>query len=395
MRGARVDVKSIKNVQYVKQLDYLLLFAVLALSIIGAIAVRSALNAGINSEDAAVAAAAQSTFIKHISFLAVGFILSLVLARFDYGDYKILGFILFIISTLLLMYVKVNGVVVFGAKSWVKLPVIGIFQPSEIAKITFIMVCAVFLTRLKDEEEHKLQNMIKLIVYAAIPIGLILLQPDMGTVLVFIFILAVMLFAYGIKMRFFLIPVGLSIPIAILSWFFFLDDYQKNRILVFLDPFSIDPKGMGEAFQISRSITAIGSGQLYGKGLFEGYSTQQGLVPVKDSDFILTVIGEEFGFIGSVLVVLLFLFIILRCLKIARKARDSYGSIMIAGIVGMFGFHFIENFGMCIGLMPITGIPLPFVSYGSSAMLTNFIAIGIVQSVVLRSKPTMFGGRKQ
>ena len=169
---------------------------------------------------------------------------------------------------------------------------------------------------------------------------------------------------------------------SVFAWFFLLNDRRKERIFVFLNP-ELDPNGAG--YQALNSIRAIGSGQVTGKGYMQGTS----IVPAKETDFIFTVIGEEFGFIGTIIVLILIAWIIIRGMHIAYKSRDLFGTFVATGIVAMFAFNFIQNVGMCIGVVPITGIPLPFLSYGGTAMITNFIAIGILLSISARKKRLM------
>ncbi|MFZ5985961.1 MAG: FtsW/RodA/SpoVE family cell cycle protein, partial [Bacillota bacterium] len=170
-------------------------------------------------------------------------------------------------------------------------------------------------------------------------------------------------------------------------WFFVLNEKRKDRIRVFFNP-ELDPLGSG--WNVIRSKMAIGSGQIFGKGLFKGIQTQNSSVPVKESDFIFSVVGEELGFVGAVIILVLVFFILMRCVYIAKNARDSYGSFLVTGVTSFLAIHFIENIGMSIGLLPVTGIPLPFVSAGGSSMLTNYIAMGIVLSVSMRRQRVIF-----
>jgi rod shape determining protein RodA len=230
-----------------------------------------------------------------------------------------------------------------------------------------------------------------------LPIGLILLQPDVGTATVFVFSLIVVLFIYGIPYRYFLIAAGAFAAAAPIMWFFILptDRFRhiRDRIMTFVFP---ETDLLGKGLQVYRSKMTIGSGQLFGKGLFHGIQTQNSSsvssfnVPEKQTDFIFSVIGEELGFIGSIIVIALIFFILFRCIYIAMNSRDAYGSYMVIFIASMMGFHFIENIGMCIGVLPVTGIPLPFVSQGGSSLVTNFLNIGVLLSVSMRRKKTIF-----
>jgi len=373
MRPMYLDLHKSKT-QYVRQIDYIVLVLVLALSTIGILVLASALA----NRDGG-----NEMLTKQIVFMFVGFFIAVLLARFDYNEYKVLGFLLYMLSTFLLLLVKIMPTTSFGSSSWLQLPIIGRFQPSEIAKITFIMVVSVFLARLRDGEGKALTNIIKLVVYSAIPIIFIADQPDYGTAMVFVFIIIAILYIFGVKLRFFLFALLGSIPILAGLWFFIFNDQRRGRILTFLN---IGSANSDAAYQIKRSITTIGSGQFGGKGLFTGALTQKGVVPINESDFIFTVVGEELGFIGSVFVITLFVLLLIRCIYVAYYARDTYGTLLVTGITGMIGFHFFQNIGMSIGIMPVTGIPLPFFSLGNSAMLTNFIAVGIILSVSMRKR---------
>jgi len=197
-----------------------------------------------------------------------------------------------------------------------------------------------------------------------------------------------MVFICGIPYRYIVASACAFIALSPVLWLFVLQPHQKDRILTFLFPSMANASD--EAFQLLRSIMAIGSGGLYGKGLYNGIQTQNGRVPVKESDFIFTVIGEELGFIGSIILLIIIFFILLRCIYIAKDSRDTYGSLLVVGLTAMYGFHFIENIGMCVGVMPITGIPMPFVSYGGTAMISNYLGIGVILSVSMRRKRALF-----
>jgi rod shape determining protein RodA len=372
-------VEKIKGTDFFKQFDYLLFGAVLLLSVIGIVVLRSATMSMADGE--------QIVFKQLVSII-LGIIIALIVSAIDYKDFKILGVVLYIIALMLLVLVlfKGTGRESWGSRSWLNVPVIGSFQPSELAKITVVLITSVFFERMLDGKDVK-KNILKIIIYSMLPIALVLAQPDTGTALVFAFALAVMIFTYGIKYRYIFVTIGAFLASLPLLWFFVLEDHQKWRIKTFLNP-NLDPLDKG--WQVIRSKLAIGSGQIYGKGLFKGIQTQSGGVPIIESDFIFAVIGEELGFIGALIVLAIVFFILLRCLYIAKNSRDYYGSLLVTGLTGMMAFHFFENIGMCIGVLPVTGIPLPFVSAGGSAMVTNYFAIGIILSVSMRRKRTIF-----
>ncbi len=381
-------VEKTKSINYIKQFDYMLFTAVLLLSFIGIAVLKSAIG-----EDGM-----SSTLLKQIICLALGILLAIVISFLDYKDFKVLGVVLYVASILLLCLVLVPkvGITVNGSTSWLKLPVIGRFQPSEIAKVAFAVTVPVFFERLKDGKDIT-KNTIKLLIYAGIPIGLVVLQRDIGTSLVFLFSIVVMLFIYGIPYRYFLIAIGACIAAAPVLWFFVIPKYFshiKDRIISFLYP---ESDLLGAGMQVYRSKMTIGSGQLFGKGLFNGLQTHNSgsvasayNVPFKQTDFIFSVIGEELGFIGSVAVIVIIFFILLRCIYIATQSRDAYGTFVVICIASMLAFHFFENIGMCIGVLPVTGIPLPFVSQGGSSLVANYINVGLLLSVSMRRKKAIF-----
>jgi rod shape determining protein RodA len=231
---------------------------------------------------------------------------------------------------------------------------------------------------------------------AFIPFTLVILQNALGTALVLFFIYLIMLFAGGGNFKYMASVFGggfLFIVSLITAHVFFntplpfLKEYQLNRLIVFINP-NIDPHGSG--YNIIQSIIALGSGKTFGKGLFAGTQNQLNFLPEKHTDFIFSVIGEEFGFIGAAVVILLFLFLLWQFLSIAENARDRYGYLVMIGIIAMFLFHVLENIGMTMGIMPITGIPLPFISYGGTFMLTSLTAVAIAININLRKNKLMF-----
>lgn len=372
-------VEKRKGINFFKNFDYPLFFAVLLLSAIGIVVLSSATRS---------MESGRSIMLKQQISLLIGVFIALVLSATDYKDFKIVGIFLYSASIILLILVLYigKGKEEWGSRSWLDLPFSFSFQPSEIAKITTVIITAIFFERFKEGSKN-IKDIIKLVVYSAIPIFLILKQPDTGTAIVFVFIAASMIFVSGIKYRYILITIGASVVSAPFLWFFVLKDHQKWRIRTFINP-ELDPLGKG--WQVLRSKLAIGSGQIYGKGLYRGIQTQNGGVPISESDFIFSVVGEELGFIGAIIILVIIFFILMRCLYIARNSRDHYGAFLVVGLTSMLAFHFIENIGMCVGVLPVTGIPLPFISAGGSALITNYFAIGIILSVSIRRKKTIF-----
>lgn len=379
-------VEKTKSINYIKQFDYLLFAAVLLLSIIGIAILKSAIGEPGLSK----------TLLKQILCLVIGLVAAITISAVDYKDFKTIGFVFYVASILLLILVLVKGDEKNGSLSWLTVPIIGTFQPSEFAKAAFTVVMPVFFERLKEGQQTA-KNTVKLVVYAAIPIALVILQRDIGTAMVFIFSFIVMLFIYGIPYRYFLIALGTFAASAPVLWFFVIPEkfpHIRNRILSFIFPEN-DLQNTG--WQVNRSKMTIGSGQIFGKGLFHGLQTQNSssaassyYLPAKQTDFIFSVIGEELGFIGVMLVIAVIFFILFRCIYISINSRDAYGAFIAVCIASILGFHFIENIGMCVGVLPVTGIPLPFVSRGGSALIANYLNVGILLSVSMRRRKTIF-----
>ncbi|MDD3092499.1 MAG: FtsW/RodA/SpoVE family cell cycle protein [Clostridia bacterium] len=358
---------------FFKKFDYILLGLVLALTAIGIVAMPSVVDT-MNS--------GPSILKTQLFSIALGLFLCLGFSILDYSFLRYWGIAFYIIGLLMLMYVIPFGYgrdnVNIGSNSWIDLFGVFSFQPSELMKVAYMMFLPSQFELLK--EEFSLKRLIFIAISGILPIGLILMQPDLGTATVFAFSFAVLIFVYGIKYRYIILSVlalGISLPFI---WMF-LDDWQKNRIRVFIDP-TFDPTGAG--YQTSKSIVALGSGGWSGAGLFNGIQTQGNGIPIKESDFIFSAIGEELGFIGCAAIVLLAFGIIIRCIYIASKCASYYGQFIVAGMSAMIAFHFIENIGMNIGLLPVTGIPLPFISAGGTNLIGSFAMIGIIISASIR-----------
>lgn len=374
------SIEKTKSINYLKQFDYTLLISILILSTFGIIILNSATKVMPNGTSG------YRIVLVQIISLFIGITICLFISTVDYSSFKTIGIILYIVSVLLLILVLFIGIgdKNLGSRSWIKIPIIGGFQPSEVAKITFILMISIFLERIKEDNSPK-KNIIKLLFYTTIPIALVIAESDFGNTIAFLFMFFVMIFIAGLRFRYIFIMIGtfaLSLPP---TWFFLLNNKRKARISVFLFP-ETDPSNAG--FNLIRSKMAIGSGKIWGQGLYNGIQTQRAGVPVKESDFIFSVIGEELGFIGCIIIIALMLFILLRFIYIAKNSNSLYGSFIAIGIASSIAFNFIENVGMCIGLLPITGVPLPFISQGGSALISNYIAIGIMLSISMRKKRT-------
>lgn len=321
--------------------------------------------------------------IQIVAFI-LGIIGILVILLIDYKSFGDNYVLIYGINIFLLVLVLVIGFTTKGTKGWIDLGPVNM-QPSEIVKLGYILTFAKYLEKKKDNL-GKLLGVIPALMHLGIIVGLILLQPDFGTALVFIFISMFMLFAAGINLKIVAGAFGAFLVSLPVMWKL-LKPYQKDRILVFFNP-ELDPMGAG--YHVIQSETAIGSGKFMGKGLFQGTQNNLGFIPERHTDFIFSVIGEELGLIGALVLLLLFAWLLLRCLHIARVSKDDYGMLICVGVMSMFLFHVLENIGMTIGLMPVTGIPLPFISYGGSSLLTNMAAVGLVLNVGMRRQVIRF-----
>jgi len=273
-----------------------------------------------------------------------------------------------------------------GANSWIRIGSVGI-QPSEPIKVLFALLFSEIIAGEKRKSTwNKPKALLKLTLLFLPFFALIVLQNDTGTALVYLFMFLIMLFSGGVRMRFFIGAFLALIPIVPAVWFM-LAPYQKNRIFVFFMP-ETDPMGAG--YQVLQSGLSVASGGIFGRGWMNGVYNRLSLLPEKETDFIFGVVGEELGFIGSGVLVLLLLFLCLRIFMIGAKAGTESGRLLSSGIGAMFLFHVTENIGMCLGLLPVTGIPLPFISYGGSFMVTCWLAAGVVQNVYAERKKLRF-----
>ncbi len=320
--------------------------------------------------------AADTYLLRQMAWILVGIVFLFVVAALDYHVISEHIPWLYVLALGALLYTLALGHRVSGSKSWVGFGGFT-FQPSELIKMVVVVALARYLSELRSSRYMTLMQILKACVICLVPMGLVALQPDLGTALTYLPAIAVGLFVRGVR------PVALvSLILAFVlvlpvSWLV-LRPYQKERILTFLDP-ERDPLGKG--YQVTQSKIAIGSGGMVGKGLFHGSQNQLGFLPTRHTDFIFSVVGEELGFIGVIGTLGLLTFIIFRSMYSAQTARDNLGLFIVMGVVGTFFFHLIVNVGMVIGFMPTTGIPLPFLSYGGSSVLTAFVALGLVMSV--------------
>lgn len=373
----RIDWRQLRDI------DALLLFITALLIGCGMVAIFSATR-GLTADP--------FYYIRRQSqWLVVGVVAMCVVMTIDYRVYRKWVRVLYIGTLLMLVAVLVLAPTVMGAERWIVLGPLRL-QPSELAKISIIITLAAYLE--KKPNLSRPRDLIGPLLHVAIPTGLILLQPDLGTAMVFVAIALGMLFFAGARPKHLIAIVLLGLLAVVVAaclslWGYLpiLKEYQVRRLIVFLDPYR-DPTGAG--WNVIQSMVAIGSGGFFGKGLFGGSQTQLNFLPARHTDFIFSVIGEEFGFVGSAVVLILFGCLVLRLAKATVLAKDRFGSLVIGGVASMFIFHILVNVGMTLGVMPITGITLPFISQGGSSLLANLIAIGLVSAIVMQRRKIRF-----
>ena len=367
------------NLHYIGKIDKILFSAVLLLVVVGLITIFSVSYSGEGADFL--------NFKKQVLFALVGFAGMFFAASVDYRMLKNYSGALYAFTLLSLVAVLFLGSLTRGTTGWFDLGYFSI-QPAEFAKIVMIIVLAKSLSEMGNYS----RIMKKILVsgfYISLPVGLILLQPDLGSSLVIMFIWFCLLCVFGLKKKQIVLFALVGILTSAAGWLFLLKDYQKNRILTFIDP-QMDPLGSG--YNVIQSMVAIGSGSFWGKGLGHGSQSQLNFLPEKHTDFIFAVIAEEMGFIGGALVLVLFAIIFYRLFVIAEEAQDNFGKLLVLGTVFLLIFHMLINIGMNMGIMPVTGIPLPFVSYGGSSLIAFLLMIGVVQSVYVNGRRYRFKG---
>lgn len=324
-----------------------------------------------------------SLFKRHLVGLVIGLIPLVAFWLLDYkalqhwtGPLSVAGLCL-----LVAVLVPGFGATVNGQRNWLGIGHVRLFQPSEPGKLLLIVILAAVIAQFKGKIDTP-RDVGKVMAYLAVPLALLMLEPDLGTALVYIAITMGMLLVGGMKARWFAIfGVAAVLLTSVVLGFHLLKPYQENRLLVFVDP-SRDPRNAG--YNLAQSKIAIGSGGLSGKGLRSGTQSSLHFIPERHTDFIFSVLGEELGFLGAIVLLGLYLALLITALEISASSRDLYGALIVAGLISMWTFQILVNIGMTVGIMPITGIPLPFMSYGGSFMVTNLAGVGMLLSVWAR-----------
>ncbi len=360
-----------------KNLEWSILICTILLVIIGLFAIYSATEST-NQEE----------FRKQLTWIGVSIPFLIIFTLLDYDTISKISPFFYVLAIASLVAVLFTEPI-SGATSWFTFGSFSI-QPSEFTKIIVILLLGLIMSKMKKKGPKEISRptrLFLLLIIFAIPVALIVKQPDYGTAIAFIVSFLFMLFVAGIDKRYIIVSV-LLVAIAVpLLYKFVLPEHAKKRIDVFLNP-ELDPRGSG--YNLTQSKIAIGAGELLGMGLLKGNQTQLGFLYPKSTDFIFSVIGEELGFIVAGAVVILYVVLITKALYVSKTAKDDLGTIISAGIAGIFFFHMVENIGMTMGLLPITGVPLPFVSYGGSSLLSNFIMIAILLNISGRRQKAIF-----
>lgn len=373
--------------QKAKNVDWITIILVLTLIAFGTITIANVMSDPFTGEESSVAdvyAKINMDYVqRHIVNFLVGLAAMIAMLVIDYNLYKIVIKYVYWGNILLLAILLLIGNSTRGIFGWFTIGARA-FQPSEVCKVTLTIMLSKIANDVVEREGaiKSLKSMGVILLYFGVPFILVLLQPDFGTAIVFLAILVCILFISKISWKYILGALALVAAIVPVSYFYLMSDEQKKRIEVFLDP-EMDPTGYG--MHVMRSKEAIGSGQLYGKGYFsEGTLAQLKYVPERHTDFVFSGIGEGFGFIGGTVLIVLYFLLIFHWVWIAFRAKDHMGTCLAIGSAGVMLAHVFENIGMTIGLMPVTGIPLPFISYGGSNLLTNMIFVGIILNVWMR-----------
>lgn len=370
---ARHEVFSLRTGN-IRSLDLPLIMCTLAALLMGVAIVYSATNGD------------TSFAVRQAGFGTAGLILMFAISRFDYRFLESFTVPIYVLTLSLLGLVLLIGHVEGGSQRWINL---GFFplQPSELAKLMLVVVLAKLLAA-HSADLRKPRWFLAAGTVTAVPMVLVLDQPDLGTAMMLGAVFLGMTIAAGVPLRTYLVAGLLAGPAIYLFWTYFMHDYQRDRLLIFLDP-EKDPTWGG--YNIIQSRIAVGSGGWFGEGYMAGHQSQLEFLKVRYSDFVFSVIGEEFGFIGSLAICAVLFILVWRCLVVANHSQDSFACLLCVGVGVWIGMQLFVNVGMNIGLMPVTGIPLPFISYGGSSLISMFLGLGLVQSVALRSSPIIFG----
>lgn len=359
-----------------KYYDWVLLASVLILTSIGIMMVYST----------SLSASRESLlWVKQLLALGIGLGGLIFISNVDYRLWRKSSSILYILSVLLLLGLFFIATEIRGSRRWYDLGFIN-FQPAELSKFALLILLAKYF-HVKGQLVQKFRYVTLSFLYALLPVGLIMMQPDLGSALVHVGIWVGALGLSAMPRRYFGYLLLIFLIFSVIAWQFLLADYQKNRVYTFIDP-TADPQGTG--YNVIQSIVAVGTGGVFGTGLARGLQSQLRFLPERQTDFIFAATSEELGLLGGGIVILLLVIILLRMLKILRQARDSFGTYLAGGIFFLILIQSVVNIGMNLGLLPVTGITLPFLSYGGSSLVINLFLIGIMENIARKSAPVKF-----
>jgi rod shape determining protein RodA len=357
-----------------RHFDFWLLGAVIIALVFGVTMIRSAVAGNENLA---------SLVPRQIIFGSIGFVVIILAAMIDYRFWSGAIVPMYIVIVFFLLLLFIIGAARFGATRWIETGLVSI-QPTELAKIVVILALANFFDK-NINTNHGWGWLLKSLVIAIGIAGLIFIQPNLSNVIVVMILWAAMAWVAGLQLKQLGILLLVIIVLAVIAYTFFLQQYQRDRITNFIFP--PENASYGATYNVLQALAALGSGGWVGKGYGHGTQTQLRFMKVRHNDFIFSVIGEELGLIGALFVVILIAFIIYRCLRAARLARDPFGSMIAYGVAILIFFQAVVNIAVNLNLIPVTGIPLPFISYGGSGLISLMLGIGLVESVVLRHKP--------
>lgn len=365
-----------RSERFFEDMDYLLLIPVLLMTTIGLIVLNMVLQAGYG------AGSYPGNFLKQIGAAALGLLLALLICLLDRPTLRLFSWLVYGLSILLLLYVKVDNfslAALTGADSWIILPFIGSFQPSELAKIGIAMLASDFFARMKTGDLDLRRGFLGIALIYGLPSFLIYREPDFGTTLVIAVMLLTTIFVWGLDWKYILGLAGASLATFALLWNFSFSPYMKNRILALIFP----SQDIAESYHLEQAVQAIAAGGISGNS-----SALDIYVPVKESDFIYSAISEYLGMIGTTSLLILIIIFLSRAFYLAYKVQeiDYASSYLLVALAASQSFHFIENMGMNVGLLPITGIPLPFISSGGTSMVMNFLSLGLMLNISIEYK---------
>ncbi len=364
---------------YFRGVDWGLIICVLALSVIGFLVIYSATSH--NGE-------ISQLWKKQLFWFGLSLATMWIFSKIDYRFWMEASYGFYFVAIISLLVVLFIGDQTNGARRWIRFGFLS-YQPSELAKLSVLLVLARYIGS-KTIELYYLRRFFVLLFLIGLPLFLILKQPDLGSALLLIPVSLILMYVGGLRVRWLMWVILMALASLPLIWHF-LKDYQRERLEVFINP-QDDPLGAG--YNIIQSVIAIGSGGISGKGFMQGTQTQLSFIPEHHTDFIFSVVGEEWGFMGAVVVLGFYYFMVQRIFDISKKARDREGALLALGIAGMFTVQIIINVGMTVGLLPVTGLTLPFVSYGGSSLMFSYAAIGILLNISYANRrPVLITGK--